>query len=98
MMLYHDGGVFQGQYDEAVEYFNKSYNLCRALGETETVGESRVHFGIATAHRMLAPFSAHVLHVPASHNCTLRLIDWKDSRAEELNSEPAETADAVIGG
>ena len=72
----------KGRYDQAVEYFNKSYNIARAMNDTETISSSRVLFGVAAAHKMLEAVTKHIN--VGSRPCVDRLIEWKDNRGDEF--------------
>ena len=78
-----------------MEHFNKSYNISRAMNDTETISSSRVLFGVAAAHKMLANFSGHV--EMANRVCMERMIEWKDNRGDEFDKEiPAETGPCLV--
>lgn len=75
--------ILQGKYKEAGEYFNRAYNISRALGETSSIQVNRVQSGIAQAHSMLRQFSAHV--VQGDRTCLHRIIEWKNVRQNLFN-------------
>ena len=73
----------KGRYEQAVEYFNKSYNIARAMNDTESISSSRVLFGVAAAHKML---QAVTLHVDlGTRPCIERMLEWKDNRGDEFD-------------
>ena len=69
---------FQGQYEKASHHFGKAYNVARSMDDSGAVDESRVQFGIASAHKALGNFIGLVEN--PSKTPTLNLIDWKDTR------------------
>lgn len=69
----------------AVEYFNKSYNIARSLNDKEIISASRVHFGMAMAHKMWGNYSNHT--EIANQICMERIIEWKDNRGDEFEKE-----------
>lgn len=74
-----------GSYKEAGEYFNRAYNISRAVGENQSIQVNRVQSGIAQAHSMLRPFSAHI--VRGDSVCLTRILEWKSVR-QSYFSEP----------
>ena len=81
---------FQGRYDQAVEYFNKAYNIARSMNDTETISSSRVLFGVAAAHKMLESVANHI--EIASSPCLNRIVEWKDNRGDEFDKDiPSKT-------
>ena len=74
---------FQGRYEQAVEFFNKSYTISRAMNDTETISSSRVLFGVAAAHKMLENVAVHV--DISTRPCLERLIEWKDNRGDRFD-------------
>ena len=78
-MLYH----LQGRYSEASEYFSKSYNLSRSLGDKEAISTNRVQFGIAMAHKMMNGIDSHM--VMGTRPALERLIEWKNARVDEFD-------------
>ena len=53
------------------------------MNDVETIGSSRVLFGVAAAHKMLFHFARHV--ELGSKPCLDRLIEWKDNRGDEFD-------------
>lgn len=79
-----------------MECFNKAYNIARATASPEGVNLSRVMYGVAAAHKMLAGYSKYVEHgrerVPMR-----RLLDWKDNRIDDFEKDiPKGTYDSDI--
>lgn len=77
--------LFQGRYEQAVEHFNRSYNISRSLNDVEAISSSRVLFGVAAAHKMLQNFSKHV--EIGGRVCMERLLEWKDNRGDEFDKD-----------
>ena len=75
----------QGRYDSAAEHFNKAYNIARATNDAKNINAARVLCGVATAHKMLSHFAAHVQ--TTTRPAVERLIEWKDNRADEFEKE-----------
>lgn len=76
----------QGNYKEAGEYFNRAYNISRAMGENESIQVNRVQSGIAQAHAMLNMYSKLVVDGASSRDCLERAMDWKSIRANIYES------------
>ena len=80
------GVELKGQYDTAVEYFKKAYEI-----EEEPVNcavidvsiKSRVLLGIGVAHHMGRIYGEYIYH--STHPCVERLLDWKDTRQNEFS-------------
>ena len=84
--------IFQGRYDAAVEHLTKAYNIARAMNDAEAINSARTLLGVASAHRMLAGVSLHV--VTATRPCVERIIEWKDNRGDEFEKPiPEDTAE-----
>ena len=78
-----------------MEYFNKSYNIARAMNDTESISSSRVLFGVAAAHKML---QAVTLHVDlGTRPCIERMIEWKDNRGDEFDKPLPESGIKIPG-
>ena len=76
----------QGNYKEAGEYFNRAYNISRAMGENEAIQVNRVQSGIAQAHAMLNMYSKLVVEGASSRDYLERTMDWKSIRANIFES------------
>ena len=76
----------QGEYDQAVDNFTKAYNISRALNDDATISVARMLYGIATAHKMTGPYMCHIDQVNERGGFMGRLMDWKDSRTEDINN------------
>ncbi|XP_072039913.1 tetratricopeptide repeat protein 29-like [Amphiura filiformis] len=74
------GAIFNslGQYEKASHHFGKAYNIARSMGDSASLEESRVQFGIASAHKALSNFVS-LLENPSTKE-TSNLVDWKDLR------------------
>ncbi|XP_076446157.1 tetratricopeptide repeat protein 29-like [Babylonia areolata] len=70
-----------GNYKEAGEYFNRAYNISRAMNNNEAIQVNRVQSGIAQAHAMMNLFSHVVAEGAQSRDYLERTIDWKSIRA-----------------
>ena len=77
----------QGSYREAGEYFNRAYNISRAMGETDSIQVNRVQSGIAQAHAMLNMYSSIVVNATQSRDFLERTMDWKSIRANIQESK-----------
>ncbi|XP_070553765.1 tetratricopeptide repeat protein 29-like isoform X2 [Ptychodera flava] len=75
----------QGHYLKAAEFFGKAYNIARSTGDIHSTSETRVNYGIASAHRVLLNFSDCV-EKPSKKRLGV-LIDWKNVRGEQF-AEP----------
>ena len=68
----------QGDYDKAVQYFGRCYELSTQMGDQEVITSCRVQYGIAKGNNMLAGFSK--LLGDHSHDSLEGLVAWKGSR------------------
>ncbi|KAK7097851.1 tetratricopeptide repeat protein 29-like [Littorina saxatilis] len=75
-----------GKYKEAGEYFNRAYNISRAMNENEAIQVNRVQSGIAQAHAMLNFYSNIVVEGNHSRDFLERTMDWKSIRANIFES------------
>ncbi|XP_002737930.1 tetratricopeptide repeat protein 29-like [Saccoglossus kowalevskii] len=75
----------QGQYLKAAEYFGKAYNIARSTGDNLGTSETRVHYGIASAHRILLNYTDCV-EKPSKKRLEA-LILYKNGRGEQF-AEP----------
>ncbi|XP_077984211.1 tetratricopeptide repeat protein 29-like isoform X1 [Glandiceps talaboti] len=72
----------QGQYLKASEFFGKAYNIARSTGDILSTSETRVNYGIASAHRVLLNF-ADCVEKPSKKRLGV-VIDWKNVRGEQF--------------
>jgi len=68
----------QGDYDKAVEYCGRCYDLCCQLDDKEALHSARVQYGIAKGHQFMNNFSTYVNE--PSDNSIQKLVAWKDIR------------------
>ena len=68
----------QGDYDKAVEYCGRCYDLCCKLDDNEALHSARVQYGIAKGHQFMTNFSTYVNE--PSDNSLQKLVTWKDVR------------------
>lgn len=72
-------------HSHAVEYFNKAYNISRALNDTSSLNANRVHFGISLAHKMNDAYICHLYDPVLKPDNSL--LKWKCFRTEEFAVE-----------
>ncbi|GAB1598271.1 tetratricopeptide repeat protein 29-like [Argonauta hians] len=79
---HHLGCIYNSllMHSDAVEYFNKAYNISRALNDTAALNANRVHFGISLAHKMNKLYTCYVYSPDISY--TDPLVKWKCFRSE----------------
>ncbi|XP_036358538.1 tetratricopeptide repeat protein 29-like [Octopus sinensis] len=84
---HHLGCIYNSlcMHSHAVEYFNKAYNISRALNDTSSLNANRVHFGISLAHKMNEAYICH-LYAPILKPDN-SLLKWKCFRTEEFAVE-----------
>ena len=68
----------QGDYDKAVEYFGRCYEICSHLDNADALYSARVQYGIAKGHKFMGGFSALVTN-PTTEGIQ-QLAVWKDAR------------------
>ena len=82
----------KGNYDKAVEFFDRCYKICTELNDTEALHLARVHYGVARSHQLMGNFSGFVKD-QTTHNLQ-QLVVWKDTRvvpSDEICSTPDQT-------
>ena len=94
-MIHH----VQGDYEKAVEYFGRCYEICTKLNDPAALHSARVQYGIAKGHQLLQGYSGDVAESSRDMPTLKRLLVWKDDRAtptsEDENVDMEETADTV---
>ena len=79
----------QGDYDKAVEYCGRCYDLCCQLDDKEALHSARVQYGIAKGHQFMSNFSSFV-NKPSDHSSLQKLITWKDVRIAPSSDDSEE--------
>lgn len=64
------------------------------MNDTETISSSRVQFGIAAAHKVLAHYSVHA--ELGNKPCIDRMLEWKDNRGDEFDKPIPEPSKSII--
>lgn len=82
----------QGDYDKAVEYFGRYYEICTQLNDPTSLHEARVQYGIARGHQLFHDYTSNINTCGAQN--LERLIAWKDDRA----SVSKESKENSVGG
>ncbi|XP_038055476.1 tetratricopeptide repeat protein 29-like [Patiria miniata] len=80
-----------GKYKKASHYFGSAFNIARSMDNPVFFETMRAEFGIANAHRALSRFMG-VIERPDKTN-TLKLIDWKDVRNDQMAEEEDEPSE-----
>eukprot|EP00731_Ephydatia_muelleri_P031357 Em0022g871a len=75
-----------GDFDKAVQYFERCYELSVQMGDPEAITSCRVQYGIAKGNQMLASFSTQI--VDQSYKSLEALVAWKGSRVVKEQREP----------
>ena len=78
--------IIQGDFDKAVQYFERCYELSVQMGDPEAITSCRVQYGIAKGNQMLASFSTQI--VDQSYKSLEALVAWKGSRVVKEQREP----------
>lgn len=73
-----------GDYDKAVQYFGRCYEICSHMDNAAALYSARVQYGIARGHHFMGNFSALVTK-PPPHGLQ-NLVAWKDARV--ISTEP----------
>lgn len=79
--------ICQCNYQKAVDYFSKSYDACKMLGNKEAMETARVHFGIAQTHHKLTLFNEKINE--NTDKGMKDLIEWKGRRKFSRHSDTA---------
>merc|ERR1712168_1623435 len=66
------------KYDEAADYFSKSFNIARSQDDDKKIDYSRIHYGIVAGHKMIKNLTEN--YDFASKPMIQNLIEWKDNR------------------
>jgi len=74
-----------GKYEEAAKYFQCAYEVARELNDPETIEVTRVQYGIAIAHSLLAGFAECLNDITRPN--TERILSWKSSRIDSFTPE-----------
>ena len=81
----------QGDYDKAVEYFGRCYEICSRLDNAAALYSARVQYGIAKGHQFMGDFSA--LATDQSASSLQKLVVWKDARVVSTSEVEEEGED-----
>lgn len=90
----------QGDYEKAVEYFGRCYEICTKLNDPAALHSARVQYGIAKGHQLFQGYSGDIAESIGDIPTLKRLLVWKDDRAtptsedENMDTEE-EVADTV---
>lgn len=68
-----------GNYRKATEYFQQAFNTTAQLTSIAMMDETKVHYGIAKAHKMMLSVN-HFIET-ADHNSLESLLSWKENRS-----------------
>lgn len=79
--------VCQGKYEDAVRMYRRGFEIAQDLAAVETTETTRVEYGIALAHTLLAGYSQCMDQVGKSN--MQRLLDFKSSRWDTFSEESA---------
>uniref|UniRef100_F6VIY7 Tetratricopeptide repeat protein 29 n=1 Tax=Ornithorhynchus anatinus TaxID=9258 RepID=F6VIY7_ORNAN len=97
-LAYHSSKLFEtavtGFYDKACEYFRKAFDTAKSLGNSPLVDETKVNFGIAKAHQMMATFNRYI--EPEDHTSLQYLLKWKENRSD-LPADPVTDGGKAVG-
>ena len=77
----------QGKYEDAVRMYRRGFEIAQDLAVVETTETTRVEYGIALAHTLLAGYSQCMDQVGKSN--MQRLLDFKSSRWDTFSEEAA---------
>ena len=77
----------QGKYEDAVRMYRRGFEIAQDLAAVETTETTRVEYGIALAHTLLAGYSQCMDQVGKSN--MQRLLDFKSSRWDTFSEESA---------
>jgi len=77
----------QGKYEDAVRMYRRGFEIAQDLAAVETTETTRVEYGIALAHTLLARYSQCMDQVGKSN--MQRLLDFKSSRWDTFSEESA---------
>lgn len=76
-----------GKYEDAVRMYRRGFEIAQDLAAVETTETTRVEYGIALAHTLLAGYSQCMDQVGKSN--MQRLLDFKSSRWDTFSEESA---------
>lgn len=79
--------ICQGKYEDAVRMYRRGFEIAQDLAAVETTETTRVEYGIALAHTLLAGYSQCMDQVGKSN--MQRLLDFKSSRWDTFSEEAA---------
>ena len=79
--------VCQGKYEDAVRMYRRGFEIAQDLAAVEITETTRVEFGMALAHTLLAGYSQCMDQV--GKNNMQRLLDFKSSRWDTFSEEAA---------
>ena len=77
----------QGKYEDAVRMYRRGFEIAQDLAAVETTETTRVEYGIALAHTLLAGYSQCMDQVGKSN--LQRLLDFKSARWDTFSEESA---------
>ena len=77
----------QGKYEDAVRMYRRGFEIAQDLATVEITETTRVEYGIALAHTLLAGYSQCMDQVGKSN--IQRLLDFKSSRWDTFSEEAA---------
>ena len=89
----------QGDYEKAVQYFGRCYELCTQLNDPEALHAARVQYGIARGHQLFQDYASTISTRPVEN--LERLIAWKDDRvsvSEKTEEKPEYESCGGAGG
>ena len=77
--------IRQGKYEDAVRMYRRGFEIAQDLAAVETTENTRMEYGIALAHTLLAGYSQCMDQV--GKNNMQRLLDFKSSRWDTFSEE-----------
>lgn len=95
---FHYTSHAQGNYDKAIEFFDRCCKICTELNDIEALHLARVHYGVAKSHQLIGKYSSFI-NDETSHTLQ-KLVLWKDTRIvplDELDSHEQSGGEKVEG-
>ncbi|XP_055975007.1 tetratricopeptide repeat protein 29 [Sorex fumeus] len=74
----------KGEYNKATEYFQQAFKTTAELTNATMMDETKVHYGIAKAHKMMLNVTNYI--EAADHNSLECLLSWKENRSDAVPS------------
>ncbi len=79
----------QGNYERAVEYFDRCYKICTELGDTDALHVARAHYGVAKSHQLMGRYTTCVQDTRTLQE----LVLWKDTRVQPSDNTRVQPSD-----